>query len=222
MSPLGKIANRSSRESEAGFTLIELILVIVIVSIATALLTVRLGAFDSWKEQPTLNKLKETIVLLNNQAVIDQAFYRLEFDLEENLFRVGVMREEDPTANVVAGVNLAPLEQEESGLLSPSMPSGATMIPPPFLPALAQPTKFPGRLRLEDVVTRRGKAVRGEGRGNPYLLFYPSGFSDFGVIHISTGEDSSITILSNPWTGLAEQYPGYKEFKWTLGRRETE
>ena len=161
-------------------------------------------------------------MLLNHQAVIDQAFYRLEFDLEENLFRVGAMRDEDPTVNVVAGVNLAPLEQEESSLLSPSMPRGATMIPPPFLPALAQPTKFPGRLRLEDVVTRRGKAVRGEGRGNPYLLFYPSGFSDFAVIHISTGEDSSITILSNPWTGLAEQYPGYREFKWTLGKRETE
>ncbi len=210
------------RESLGGFTLIELILVIVIVGLATGLLSVRLGAFDFWKEQTTLRKLKETIVLLNNQAVIDQAFYRLEFDLEENLFRVGVMREEDPTANVVAGVNLAPLEQEESGLLSPSMPSGATMIPPPSIPSLAQPTKLPGKLVLMDVVTRRGKAVRGEGRNNPYLLFYPSGFSDFGVIHISTGEDSSITIMSNPWTGLAQEYPGYREFKWTLGKRETE
>lgn len=219
---MGKGAKLYSRESEAGFTLIELILVIVIVGLATGLLTVRLGAFDFWKEQTTLNKLKETIVLLNNQAVIDQAFYRLEFDLEENLFRVGVMREEDPNVNVVAGVNLAPLEQEESLLLSPSMPSGATMIPPPSIPSLAQPTKFPGRLRVDDVVTRRGKAVRGEGRGNPYLLFYPSGFSDFGVIHISRGENSAVTILSNPWTGLAEEYPGYKEFKWTLGRRETE
>jgi prepilin-type N-terminal cleavage/methylation domain-containing protein len=222
VSLLGKSTHLHKSQSESGFTLIELILVIVIVGLATGLLTVRLGAFDFWKEQTTLIKLKETIVLLNNQAVIDQAFYRLEFDLEENLFRVGVMREEDPNVGVVSGVNLAPLEQEESLLLSPSMPSGATMIPPPSIPSLAQPTKLPGRLRLEDVVTRRGKAVRGEGRGNPYLLFYPSGFSDFGVIHISTGEDSSVTILSNPWTGLAEQYPGYKEFKWTLGRRETE
>jgi hypothetical protein len=96
------------------------------------------------------------------------------------------------------------------------------MIPPPSIPSLAQPTKLPGQLRLLDVVTRRGKAQRGEGRNNPYLLFYPSGFSDFGVIHISTGEDSSLTIFSNPWTGVAEVYDGYKEFKWTLGRRDAD
>jgi prepilin-type N-terminal cleavage/methylation domain-containing protein len=213
---------RQRCKRDAGFTLIELVLVIVIVGLATGLLTVRFGALDAWKEQTTLKKLSETIVLLNNQAVIDQAFYRLEFDLEENLFRVGVMREEDPSADVVNGVNLAPLELEEARLLSPAMPRGATMIPPAWIPQLAQPTKLPGRLVLMDIVTRRGKSVRGEGRENPYLLFYPTGFSDFGVIHISKGADSSVTIFSNPWTGVAEVYDGYKEFKWKLGKRDTE
>jgi prepilin-type N-terminal cleavage/methylation domain-containing protein len=211
----------TSRGKQSGFTLIELILVIVIVGLATGLLAVRLGTFDFWKEQTALRKLTETIVLLNHQAVIDQSFYRLEFDLDQNLFRVGVMRDEDPNFNGVSGINASPLEMEESILLSPSMSSGSTMIPPPSIPSLSQPTKLPGRLVLLDVITQRGKAVRGEGREHPYLLFYPSGFSDFGVIHISTGENSSITVLSNPWTGLAEIYPGYKEFKWTLGKRET-
>jgi prepilin-type N-terminal cleavage/methylation domain-containing protein len=207
---------------QSGFTLIELVLVIVIVGLATGLLSVRLGAFDAWKEQTALRKLSETIVLLNSQAVIDQAFYRLEFDLNENLFRVGIMREDDGVQEVVDGVNLPPLELEESRMLSPSIASGTTMIPPPSIPSLAQPVKLPGRLAFVDVVTRRGKAERGQGRGNPYLLFYPNGFSDFGVIHISTGEDTSVTILSNPWTGLAEVYPGYREFKWALAGRSTD
>lgn len=222
MNPSLRTRRPPVRVQEGGFTLIELILVIVIVGLATGLLSVRLGAFDFWKEQTALRKLTETIVLLNHQAVIDQSFYRLEFDLDQNLFRVGVMRDEDPNITGVAGVNASPLEMEESILLSPSMASGSTMIPPPSIPSLAQPTKLPGRLVMLDVVTPRGKVSRGEGRNAPYLLFYPNGFSDFGVIHISTGENSSLTILSNPWTGIAETYPGYKEFKWTLGKRDTQ
>jgi prepilin-type N-terminal cleavage/methylation domain-containing protein len=208
--------------AQKGFTLIELVLVIVIVGLATGLLSARFGALDSWKEQTALRKLSETIVLLNSQAVIDQAFYRLEFDLNQNLFRVGIMREDDQIQQVATGVNLRPLELEESRMLSPSIANGTTMIPPPSIPSLAEPVKLPGRLVLEDVVTRRGKFVRGEGKNNPSLLFYPNGFSDFGVIHISTGTGSSVTIFSNPWTGLAEVHPGYREFKWTLGNRSTE
>ncbi len=217
-------------KSQSGFTIVELILVIVIVGLATGVLALRLGTIDFWREQTALRKLTETIVLLNNQAVMDQSFYRLDFDLENNSYRVGVMRSDhsggasdDPgSAQAGAGrVNLPILQLELAELLSPAVGDAATLIPPPDIPSLAQPVKLPGRMVLLDVTTPRGKVATGDRRGNPFLLFYPSGFSEFGVIHISTGGDSALTIVSNPWTGLAEVYNDYRDFKWTLGRRDT-
>ena len=204
---------------QRGFTLVELVLVILIIGLSMGLLSVRLGILDFWREQTALRKLSETIVLLNTQAVMDQAFYRMEFDLEKNEFRVGVMRPEDTISTNATGVNLPPLALELAALLSPAMDSGATMIPPPSIPSLAQPTKLPGKLAFLDIVTPRGKAARGDSRENPFLIFSPRGFSEFGVIHLSSGGDSAVTILSNPWTGLAETFREYKDFEWTLGKQ---
>jgi prepilin-type N-terminal cleavage/methylation domain-containing protein len=206
----------------SGFTLIELVLVIAIVGLTLGLVSVRLGATDFWREQASLRKLTETIALLNNQAILDQQFYRLEFDLQSNSFRAGVMRPDNAglgsaSAGSASGINLDPLEEQLALLLSPESSSTATMIPPPSMPSLAEPTTLGGRYVILDVITSEGKFSReDEDAPKPAIRFSPRGASDFGVIHISTGGDSAITIVANPWTGLAEKYPGYKDFKWTM------
>jgi prepilin-type N-terminal cleavage/methylation domain-containing protein len=217
-----------AHQHKRGFTLIELVLVIVVIGLTMGLLSVRLGAIDFWREQSTIRKLTETIVLLNNQAVLDQQFYRLEFDLKGNSFKVGVMRPDNAGLGEslngrLASFNLDTLEEDLALLLSPESSSSATMIPPPSMPSLAQPTKLGGRYILLDVVTSDGKISREmDDVPNPAIRFSPRGASDFGVIHISTGGETAITILANPWTGLAEVYPGYRDFKWTMPRQSVD
>ena len=207
--------------SARGFTLLELLLVVAIIGISMGILTVRFGGLDAWNERSAIRKLSETLVLLNNQAVMDQAYYRLEFDLEENSYRVGVMRAENMIAQSTCGANLPPLELELAALLSPSMSSGTTMIPPPSIPSLAVPTKLPSSMAFLDIVTPRGTHVRDSGSTErPYLLFSPRGFSEFGVVHLGNRQKLVKTVLSNPWTGLAEIFNGYKELQWTLGRQK--
>jgi prepilin-type N-terminal cleavage/methylation domain-containing protein len=215
-------ARQSPREVEtiSAFTLIELVLVLVIIGLAMGLAAVRLGTLDHWREQAALRKLTDTIVLLNNQAVLNQVFYRMEFNLEKNQYRVGAMRPEDTTV-AVSGDDTPPILQLElANLVSPAIPDGATMIPPPSMPSLAEPITLPGKMVFLDVATTRGKTTRDDKRSNPFLMFSPRGFSEFGVIHLSMGEDSPITIMVNPWTGLAEVYREYKDFEWTLGKQK--
>jgi len=194
--------------------------VILIIGLAMGLLSIRLGVLDFWREQTALRKLAETVVLLNNQAVMDQAFYRMEFDLEKNQYRVGVMRPDDTITAELPGINTSPLALELAALLSPRIADGSTMIPPPSIPSLAEPTNLPGNLVFLDIVTPRGKISRDEDKENPFLMFSPRGFSEFGVIHLSSGPDAAVTILVNPWTGLAETQSGYKDYKWTLGTQD--
>lgn len=200
-----------------GFTLLELVLVIVIIGLTIGVSVVRLDSFSFWKEQAALRKLSELIVFLNNQAVMDQAFYRLEFDLEKNSYRVGTIRPESAIMTTGTTANLPPLELELATLLSPSIDGDATMIPPPSFPSLAEPTQLPTSMFFEDIVTPRGIVRFDDDVENPFLLFSPRGTSEFGVIHLATNTKEQMTILVNPWTGLAEMYRGRQEFEWTLG-----
>lgn len=212
--PLG-----NSGESR-GFTLMELIIVVTLIGVTLGLLSTRMGTLDPWKERSAVRRLSELVVFLNNQAVMDQAFYRLEFDFETHTYRVGVMRPDDSLLANPYAQNLSPLENELAAMLSPSLDGESTMIPPPSFPSLAQPTQLPGQLRFIDVVTPRGMSRAADQREErPFLLFSPRGASEFGVIHLTLSNEKKKTILVNPWTGLAEVYDEYKEFQWTLGKQ---
>ncbi len=210
------------RGGESAFTLMELILVIVIIGLATGLLSVRLGALDVWREQAAIRKLAETIVLLNHRAVMDRKFYRMEFDFKNNSYRVGVMQLDpsSPASPGAATTGGTQLEIERDRWKSPSLRGSAYLMPPTDIPSLAEPVKLPGRLDLIEVRTPRGKVSEGDERDSPFLQFFPYGFSDFGLIHISTGPSTAITIFSNPWTGVAKIYDEYKDFKWAIGNRD--
>jgi len=204
---------------QRGFTLIELVLVIAIMGLMIGIFSVRLSDINFWKEEAALRKLSELVIFLNNQAVMDQSFYRIEFDLDNRQYRVGVVKNESAIMEARSGVNLPPLQLELSAMLSPDMGDESTIIPPPSYPSLAEPTTLPGAMEFLDVMTPRGKVAAGDNRDNPYLIFSPRGTSEFGVIHVALGPGHPVTILVNPWTGMAEVYREYKEFQWNLGRQ---
>ena len=205
---------------QAGFTLIELVLVVAIVGLMMGIFVVKLSDVNYWKEEAALKKLGELVIFLNNQSVMDQSFYRMEFDLENRQYRIGVVKNESAITQNQSGVNLPPLQLELSAMLSPDMGDESTVIPPPSHPSLAEPTTLPGSMQFLDVMTPRGKSTAGDSRENPFLIFSPRGTSEFGVIHLALGPDRPVTILVNPWTGMAEVYREYKEFEWTLGKQQ--
>jgi prepilin-type N-terminal cleavage/methylation domain-containing protein len=207
---------------ERGFTLIELVLVVTILALMAGLVTVRLSDINLWKEEAAVRKLSDLVVLLNNQAVMDQSFYRLEFDLENRSYSVGAIRSESSIVAAQGGANLPPLALELAAMLSPNLGDESTVIPPPSYPSLAQPTILPGSMEFIDILTPRGKSMAGDKRDNPFLIFSPRGTSEFGVIHMALGPETPVTILVNPWTGMAEVYREYKEFQWTLGKGDNQ
>jgi prepilin-type N-terminal cleavage/methylation domain-containing protein len=215
------IRERARSALQRGFTLLELILVIAVLGLVISLVSFRSGAFDYWKEETAIRKLSETLVLLHSQAVMDQSFYRIEFNLKEGAYKVGVMRSEADVAQNQTGINLPILTLELAALLSPSMTGDSTMIPPPSFPSLAEPQYLPSTLQFRDIGTPRGTTLRDDNRENPFLIFSPRGFSEFGVVHLTTIDGREVTILVNPWTGLAEVFREYKEFQWNLGKNRS-
>ena len=204
-----------------GFTLIELVVVISIIAIVMLLVTVRIGTFEYWKEEGFIREFSELTQLLHNQAIADQSFYRLDLDLKNNTYKVGVLRveEEAYSSGLTSLASTAGIVSTELAFfLYPSIGRSQTVIPPPSYPSLAEVRHLPGSVAFEDVRTMRGDQKSSEA-DKAYVMFSPRGFSEFAVIHLRLSGDRPVTILINPFTGLTDIYREYKEFEWTYGKK---
>jgi len=166
-----------------GFTLIELAIVITIVGLVFALPITRRSTTQYWQEEGMIRRLSETIVMLHRQAVIDNVFYRLEFDLsqEHGAYRVGeLVAEEVETRGLEAlssaGSGAGFLSVQLSAFLNPSAGRFQNMIPPRSFPSLANPVRLARGTYFADIVTMRGRILPRDGV-TPYVIFSPRGFS---------------------------------------------
>ncbi len=116
-----------------------------------------------------------------------------------------------------AGSGLISLEL--AAFLNPSIGNAQSLLPPPNFPSLAEIVRLPDAIRIEDIKTMRGRQSAGEG-GTTYSLFSPRGFSEFFVLHLRARGGVPITIVMNPFTGVADQYNEYREFEWTYDKKK--
>lgn len=229
------VAGGKRLDHKRGFTLLELIIVIVIFAVVATLIGVRTGSFSFFSQEGTLRRLSETISFLHYQALADQRMYQLELDLGKNSFRVGQLIDIGPANSQMAqGLEDAGiLSWELSFMLDPSAHSDQIFSPPENFPSLAEPIALPSGMSFIDVRTMRGVITppnTGIGEisetdpnrpGVAYIRFSPRGFSEFAVIHLRMADSREVSLLVNPFTGETSIIRGYKDFEWTYGRNKS-
>lgn len=168
-------------QAHKGFTLIELVLVIIIIGTLFLIVGRGTGSFTYWKEETFLQELRELSTFLFSQSAADQTHYRLE--LGENSYRVGSF-EEDNCENL--SCSLAPF-------LVMAPPTKKQISPPPSFPSLFKPKNTPPTLTFEQSV----------------IDFSPQGIVGASLIRIKTDRGGHFTIAINPLTGISTLY-GYR------------
>ena len=204
---------------QRAFTFIELIIVIALVAALFSLVGFKTGTFTFWREEGFVRRFSETIQFLHTQAISDQSFYEIEFDLKNNSYTIGVLQEgngTNPELDSLAG-SVGNLSLELASILNPTLGENQSLVPPPSYPSLAKPQTLPPGMTFESIRTMRG--IQEAGDGKAYITFSPRGFSEFAVIHLKQSSGAPITFLVNPFTGLVEIYREFKDFEWTYSKK---
>ncbi|NDC38617.1 MAG: prepilin-type N-terminal cleavage/methylation domain-containing protein, partial [Proteobacteria bacterium] len=144
---------RGIRHASRGFTLLELVIVIIIFAVVATLIGVRTGSFSFFSQEGVLRRISETISFLHYQSLADQRMYQLEIDLGRNTFKVGQLTDIGPpdpqTAQNLQDAGVLSLEL--AFMLNPSMRSDQIFSAPESFPSLAEPVQLPVDMEFIDV-----------------------------------------------------------------------
>ncbi len=200
----------------SAFTLIELVVVITIITIASAIVVINLGTIAYWTEESFLRKFVETAEFLHHQAVQDGEHYQIELNFKDNSYRIGVLKTEE----YYEDSEIQEIAQDEGALslelatyLNPHLGKSHSLIPPPAYPSMAEAQRLPQDVFFEDVRNMAGVSSPSSS-DTATISFSPRGFSEFAVVHFRF-RGNPVTVFINPFTGLTEIYREYKDFEWT-------
>ena len=183
--PQLKIQNSKLKtRPQAGFTLIELSLVLLLLAIAIAFVAPRLRDPSSQELQSHAHRLRTTIRFLRSEAVLNGRVYTLNYDLDQQ--RYWITSENTDGAAAVGGD-----AKDELGIL-------------------AKPVALPNTVAFSDIVF---EGVGKLNQGQMFTRFFPDGFVEPTVVHMDNGKQA-VTLIAMPYTGEVKQYEGYRDFEF--------
>ena len=186
--PTLRVGARSERglppTGSAGFTLIELTMVILVIGIVGALVLPRFGGLlDRQQMRRTVNVMRGMVRQLHAKAALTKRVYRLTFDLDEQKLAVCYL-ESLPATGSDDDVCVAEPSREMRGYA------------------------MPDAVQLLDVVTFDGKKVR---EGTVMTHFHPTGQAEPSVVHLQTPDEAHVTLFIEALAGRVKVVYGYAE-----------
>lgn len=186
--PILRVGERSKRGltplASAGFTLVELTLVILVIGIIGALVLPRFGGLvDRQQVRRTVNVLRGMVRQLHAKAALTKRIYRLTFDLEEQRVTVCYLQSASLT---------------ESGEIACVAESSREM----------RGYVMPDAVRLLDVVSSSGEKIR---QGTAMTHFHTTGLAEPSVVHLQTPDEAHVTLFIEALAGRVKVVHGYVE-----------
>lgn len=212
----GRSAARTS-----GMTLIEVMIVIVIIALASTGVTMAIGGLTRTKLRSSCVKLIAASRYAYNRAISQGNTVRLHIDLDEGTMaieeahgQVTLSRVDDPrreTANEEAGEDGAAVDPWAAAQARLQDTFEPTFGASPFAPVTGpggetleryQTQAIGPRVRVARFYSPHEPEPREQGMGAVY--FFPGGQTENAVIHLTDGSDSIYAVEIHPLTGRAK------------------
>lgn len=181
----------TSNNSNSGYTLIELSIILILLGIMLLFAVPKLGNREDISLRSTARELAGTIQSLFDESILNKTSYQLVFEITENRYLI-IEKKQDKES-------LKPEEPED--VTKSSEQSDVSEV----IDVTNRYKKLPEKIFIKDITTETiNKAVE----GRVTLEFFPDGFMDKGIIHISNGK-KDYTLTTTPLTGKVKVLEGY-------------
>jgi general secretion pathway protein H len=202
---------RAGAHGQAGFTLIELGLVLLIIAVALTFIVPRFRDQSHVELLSQTRRLATLFRFLQHEAILNGRVYQLNFDLDQQ--RYFVTSADAAALDAAADAAAAGADDEDAGdmaaqeeaFLDPA--AGAGMQRETGI--LARDIVLPNTVQIADVdlPTTMGKVYEGPA----FVNFYPDGYIDPAFVHLDNGQEVYTLYVSDGITGRAYVVSGYLE-----------
>jgi prepilin-type N-terminal cleavage/methylation domain-containing protein len=212
---------RIDPRSERGLTLVELSVVILLIGLVMGVAIPAAGNLTRANLKVAAQRLAGSMRFAYDLAARKNATFRLVFDIDNRAYWLEstserFLLERDPDEVRRGAVETEAAEKRRKRFVSRAFiesedlwkPKG----PPPFAPVrdkLAAKVELPDGIFLRDVwVSHQSDKASA---GQAVLYFFPTGRTERAAIHLVDEDDNAMTVVSEPLTGRARVYSGYRE-----------
>jgi general secretion pathway protein H len=218
--------------SQQGFTLIEVMIVLVVIAFVTVLTVAGMRSFAKTDLRSTATRMSGSIRYLFDRASTTGKVHRLVLDFEEGKYWAEVSddpfvfaagKETDETrkkeAEKIAKEEEAMREAQEREARFGASQIPSRYVPKPFIPkrakfgafreTIVKPIKLKSGVVLADIYSPRLAEPMSSGRG--YVYFFPLGMTEAAIIHLSDGKETFYSLIVHPLTGRVSVKSGFVE-----------
>ena len=213
--------------SRRGFTLLEIIVSIAVISLILGVAISRMDTMLEWDMKKASSKLASTMRYLYNKAATEGLYIKLVLDFEEQVYWVEATSdpfvmstgEEEVRAKRGGFFDKKPEEGEEAQAAEGETgeegseedyaikPKKATFSKVDSY--LLKPTKLPGTVFFKDVYVEHERGVVDSGKAEIY--FFPNGMVEHAVVNLRDDDDEThYSVETNPISGRANIEARYR------------
>ncbi len=207
------LLRRADRRTSAGFTLLEVLIVLAVIVMITGIGVSSISSIGPTQMRTQANKLASAIRFAYNRSVVHGLYLRMVLDLDEESYMV-------EASDSPIFISKTKLDQNKRDQLAEEK---AEKEAKEDEEALKEGRSLPKRQRfmadgvIEKVVLEKGVALDGVmtsaqdeiyQKGKAYIHFFPNGYVEPSLIHLTDGQGTYTTLTVNPLTGKVTRSPG--------------